>query len=365
MTRLRARTEAIRTFIEREIDRSSDDIAKLVATEFGISRQASHRHIKRLEREGIIVGEGKTRSRKYGLVELDGLHRSFPLKNLEEGEVWRVHFHKFMQSLPARATIVANYAVTEMLNNAIEHSGGTRVHVSARRTARSVVFSVRDDGVGIFRKVARALQLPNELQSVLELSKGKFTTAPKDHSGMGIFFSSRACDRMSILSNPIMLMHSESGRDFVFEDNSIEGTGTHIIMTIHLDTQRDLHTMFNEYAGEANQGFTRTIVPVALAEQGDDNLLSRSQAKRVLARIDRFKEVIFDFNGVETVGQAFADEIFRVFQVAHPDVKLMPVNANENINGMIALAWHTLSEREGPELLQRIFRQLPGSVTSA
>jgi hypothetical protein len=52
---------------------------------------------------------------------------------------------------------------------------------------------------------------------------------------------------------------------------------------------------------------------VRLAKYGNDQLISRSQAKRLLARIELFKIVLFDFSGVETIGQAFADEIFRVF----------------------------------------------------
>ena len=56
-----------------------------------------------------------------------------------------------------------------------------------------------------------------------------------------------------------------------------------------------------------------THIPLRLAEYGEDNLVSRSQAKRVLARVDRFEEVILDYSGIRAVGQAFADEIFRVF----------------------------------------------------
>jgi hypothetical protein len=64
-------------------------------------------------------------------------------------------------------------------------------------------------------------------------------------------------------------------------------------------------------------------------------LVSRSQAKRILARFTDFSEVILDFTGVNDVGQPFADEIFRVFRIDHPDTFLMAANANENITRMI------------------------------
>jgi hypothetical protein len=58
-------------------------------------------------------------------------------------------------------------------------------------------------------------------------------------------------------------------------------------------------------------------------------------SKRLLARIDRFSIVIFDFKAVETIGQAFADEIFRVFERAHPNIKLIAMNTSISVDQMI------------------------------
>jgi hypothetical protein len=59
---------------------------------------------------------------------------------------------------------------------------------------------VADDGVGIFAKIANAAQLFDTRLAVLELAKGKFTTAPEGHSGIGIFVSSRMMDGFAIES---------------------------------------------------------------------------------------------------------------------------------------------------------------------
>ena len=72
-----------------------------------------------------------------------------------------------------------------------------------------------------------------------------------------------------------------------------------------------------------------------LAKIGDENLISRSQAKRLLTRLEPFKEVFLDFEGVDIIGQAFADEIFRVFQNAHPEIEIIQVKANKNIQNII------------------------------
>lgn len=42
-------------------------------------------------------------------------------------------------------------------------------------------------------------------------------------------------------------------------------------------------------------------------------LVARSEAKRLVVDLDRFREVILDFSGVTGAGQGFVDQIFRVW----------------------------------------------------
>ncbi|HXK31411.1 MAG TPA: STAS-like domain-containing protein, partial [Candidatus Paceibacterota bacterium] len=78
----------------------------------------------------------------------------------------------------------------------------------------------------------------------------------------------------------------------------------------------------------------KTEVRVKLYLMGGIHV-SRSQARRVLSGLEKFKTVILDFENVPTVGQAFADEIFRVFKNKHSDIQLIPTNMNEGVNFMI------------------------------
>ncbi len=57
-----------------------------------------------------------------------------------------------------------------------------------------------------------------------------------------------------------------------------------------------------------------------------------------MARLERFEEVVLDFSGVDEIGPAFADEIFRVFANEHPGTNLSPVNANDSVARMIRRA---------------------------
>ena len=97
-----------------------------------------------------------------------------------------------------------------------------------------------------------------------------------------------------------------------------------------------MNKVFKQFTTGDDFGFTKTVVPVRLAQYGDDNLVSRSQAKRLIVRFEKFRTVVLDFKSVAMIGQAFADEVFRVFPLAHPEVELMSLNANKEVSQMIA-----------------------------
>ena len=78
--------------------------------------------------------------------------------------------------------------------------------------------------------------------------------------------------------------------------------------------------MFQESAPEEfDYSFERTIARVRITES---ECISRSAAKRLVAPVDEFKDVVLDFAGVSAPGQAFADEVFRVFMQANRGMKL-------------------------------------------
>ncbi|MHB8448138.1 MAG: STAS-like domain-containing protein, partial [Rudaea sp.] len=203
-----------------------------------------------------------------------------------------------------------------------------------------LLLAVADDGIGIFRKIARALNLSDERLALLELSKGKFTTDPRNHSGEGVFFTSRMFDRFQIVSGGLVYAHDEGQHDDVlFDIDDAPQTGTVVHMAIATSSARTAKQVFDEYSsGPDDYTFAKTVVPVRLARVGDENLISRSQAKRLLQRVDRFRHVVLDFDSVSSIGQAFADEIFRVFALAHPEVELAAIHALPEVQQMIRRA---------------------------
>jgi anti-sigma regulatory factor (Ser/Thr protein kinase) len=243
--------------------------------------------------------------------------------------------------LPENIMRICQYGFTEVFNNAIDHSEGRQALVKVERTAQSVSLIVIDDGVGIFEKIKSSFGLEDYRHAILELAKGKLTTDPKRHSGEGIFFASRVFDEFAIAANRYQFIHFNSPEgDWLIEDEKIDSDGTMIKMKIAVDSPRTLKAVFDLYANPDTDdyGFSRTHVPLRLAQYGNDQLISRSQAKRVLSRFERFKEVFLDFSGIEAIGQAFADEIFRVYALDHPEIKLVAQNANEQVSRMIRRA---------------------------
>ncbi|HET7691608.1 MAG TPA: DUF4325 domain-containing protein [Gemmatimonadota bacterium] len=324
-------------FIVRNVQEHPTDIVRLAAKRFKHSRQSIHRRVRNLVDANVLSAAGQTRARRYALVSLVDKHLRLDLKDLQEDVVWREVVAPDLAGLSENIRRIAQYGFTEILNNAIVHSRGDTAAISIHMTAANAEFVVSDDGIGIFRKIKEELSLEDERHSILELSKGKLTTNPARHSGEGIFFTTRAFDDFAILSGELRFMHYLEGDWLVDERDFTRGTA--VVMTLDLFTQRTLRSVFDRFAnGEDEFGFTRTRFPIFLAKYGDESLVSRSQAKRVVARLDRFREAVLDFEGVSTIGQAFADEIFRVFQTDHPDIHLTWVNANEEVASMIRRA---------------------------
>ena len=338
MAGVRARGEEIRRFILDNAKKHPTDLANLTAQNFGISRQAAIKHLKKLAEQGYLQVSGSTRDRRYGPGQRLEWEKTYQLDgHLEEDAVWRKDIRGLLGDLPKNVLAIWQYGFTEMLNNAIDHSTGNSVEIQVHKSADSIEMIIYDDGEGIFRKIQRELRLDDEHHAVLEIAKGKLTTDPDRHSGEGIFFSSRVFDEFIISSRGLMFSHRHGiNLDFIIENDVIDGTV--VIMTLSNNSDRVLKNVFDSYSSGDNFDFTKTVVPVRMAKYGDELLVSRSQAKRLMARLDRFQVVMLDFEEVETIGQAFADEVFRVFRNQHPEVKVIPTGMNDEVKRMIQRA---------------------------
>jgi len=343
------RGEAIRRFILRNVQANPRTISRLAGERFGVGRQAVGRHLRRLVEEGALRQSGRTNSRVYRLAVVRNWTGTYATAgSSDEDLVWRNDVAAALGDLPDNIRNIWHHGFTEMFNNAVEHSAGSTIVVAVTATAVTAEMQVHDDGVGIFRKIQRERGLLDERHALFELSKGKLTTDPQRHTGEGIFFTSRMFDVFEILSGGVFFSHETAQEKDWLLERPESAHGTAVFMRLDNDATRTTREVFDRFTADDDDVpvFSKTVVPVRLAQYGDDRLISRSQAKRVLARVDRFSTVLLDFRDVPTIGQAFADEVFRVFRRAHPDLKIVPINENAEVKRMIARARST---RNGDE----------------
>jgi hypothetical protein len=141
-----------------------------------------------------------------------------------------------------------------------------------------------------------------------------------------------------VFSGALSFRHDAGqARDWLLE-SATAAPGTRVLMSLRNNSGRLDEDVFKKFSSEDGAAFSKTVVPVTLARFGQEKLVSRSQAKVLLARVDRFETVMLDFTGVDIIGQAFADEIFRVFVRSHPKVGIFEINTNESIDRQILAA---------------------------
>ncbi|MCX5751242.1 MAG: DUF4325 domain-containing protein [Candidatus Saganbacteria bacterium] len=334
--------------IRKEIIERLNKNGKVKAAEIvcasGLSRTYVNRIFQRLEDEGILVLVGKANKAHYVKAEKQEMLKAQKkelkirrlLKNQSLSEDLILDEIKQQSGifigLRENVERIISYAFTEMLNNAIEHSKSPVITVMMQKDERTVFFDVIDRGVGIFRHIVQKKHLKNELEAIQDLLKGKQTTAPRRHSGEGIFFTSKVADLLTLQSGNKKLVFNNFLEDVFIRDCKTI-SGTKVTFAVSLRSTRELRKVFESYSDDFF-GFSKTRVIVKLFKMGTE-YISRSQARRIVSGLDKFKTVVLDFKGVETVGQGFADEIFRVWHSHYPGIKIITRDMNENVAFMV------------------------------
>ena len=337
-----SKRKKIKDHILKKIDEDKKDFIAKISDEFGISVTSVKRYIESEIANAHIIKD-TYRTCGYSLA-FSGRELSYDIRSIAERED-SILFREILPLINAgeKAMQIWNYVLPEIISNAVNHSEGNTLSIYVRSNCLYTRVTVADNGVGLFKKVTQAMKSfghrdPVTEDALAELYKGKFTSQPEKYVGDGIFYSMHLLDKFAAISegnviragfeeDPSYLRSHLLGYAMRPTDN-----GTVVVMQLENDTQRDASDVFGEYsAGE--DGMIRTRIPVFEA-CADRNPLTRSQAKRLCARLEGFDEVILDFGKTVIMGQGFADEVFRVFKNSNPEVKLTPVAMNPVVNGM-------------------------------
>lgn len=336
--------EEIKKYILRKIAVDDVDVISKTMDNFGISVTS----VKRYLQEAIkceVIAEDKNRESGYQLVEhISSAKAALDATAVEEDRLFQEYIAKHLGCCNEAAFRIWQYTCEEMLNNAIEHSRGEYIFIEVRTNALYSKVIITDDGVGIFQTLLDYMaengwSNPCIEDALVELYKGKITSNAACHSGEGIFFSSKMVDNFMIWSDAEVYMCG-NGKDpktiqshLLAYASRIRKVGTMVILCLENETERKISEVFDMYT-DSEEGFVKTSIPVKEACINGEPA-ARSQARRIYNRLDTFKEVVLDFADVEYMGQGFADELFRVYATAHPQVTLVPINMPPEVERMI------------------------------
>lgn len=335
MSLTKKRQEQIKRYLLEKVASGQGNAAHGAAESFSISLNTAYRYLREMEAAGLIRKKDRRyvlcrTCHTYSICRSDG--------NLEnEDKIYRRTLQPHIASLPDNVKRIWEYTFMEMLNNALEHSGGENIEIRVVKEPLFTTVFLTDDGVGIFRKIQEFYHYPDLEDAAAELFKGKLTTDSKNHSGEGIFFTSRILDSFVIISDGQTFSRDNTQASDILEADSWKGHGTRICMGLADDSKKVLKDIFDQFTDDDGK-FNVTEIP--LKSIFGTFPVSRSQAKRLCSRCDNFSKMIIDFSGVEEIGQGFAHEVFTVFQNAHPEIEILAKNENKDVRKMIYHVTH-------------------------
>jgi anti-sigma regulatory factor (Ser/Thr protein kinase) len=326
------RVDRLRALVDRKGEVANRDVAGAL----GVSPATAQRLLHALVTGGVLERRGKGRAARYALRRI---RRRLRLASLDEARVWRALAADVARIRPLDPDEghSLQYAATEVIDNAVEHSRGRSLELSAEfASGGATILVVRDDGVGVFARVCADFGFASPRDAIVQLEKGKLTSDPARHSGEGLFFSSKAVSRFRLESQRTAWIVDNLAQDSAVGGSDV-AKGTRVVLEVVRGRTPRLEDVFRAFTDPETLRFTRTRATIRLGLLGP-SLVSRAEARRVVEGLGKFTHATLDFTGVDVVGQGFCDEVFRVFASAHPEVALEPVGMNEAIAFMVARA---------------------------
>lgn len=324
------RKQSIKHYILEKIDQDTPSISKTVADTFSINPSTIHSYINELVKDNVIVKV------KRGQYELVNKEYSYLLKR-ENGDLdddtyaFDICLKEHIEGFENNVQDIWSYTFSEMINNVMDHSLADSVKITISQNFLATCVMIEDNGIGIFQKIKDYFKLSSIEDAICELFKGKLTTDTKNHSGEGIFFSSKLMDDFLIISSSKIFTTNKYDEGKILSLVLENQKGTCVFMELSNFSHKTAKEIFDAYSN-VDGGFVKTKIP--LKNIFDTSPVSRSQAKRICNRLDKFKEVIVDFDEIEWLGQGFAHQLFVVFANSHPGIILTPINMNEDVTKM-------------------------------
>mgnify|MGYP001571360898 CR=1 FL=1 len=286
----------------------------------GFSRAYVNRFFQEMKKDGKIALIGRANNAHYVLASDEEkakkgvLFVKRILKNvnlLEDIVLDEVKKNSgIFSDLSKNVSNIVDYAFTEMLNNAIEHSCSKKIIIFINRNEKMINFEVTDFGVGIFKNIMKKRKLKNEIEAIQDLLKGKQTTAPKEHTGEGIFFTSKAADNLTVQGSNKKLIFDNIAKD-VFIKDILDTKGTRVDFEISVkDYEYSTNTINFEILNTGEHDAEGLVVEIPKQE----NIDVKGSNKYIAGSLDANEDTSFSFevipkNGEIKLNIIYTDEI--------------------------------------------------------
>ena len=126
--------EQMKQYILKLIDAKDKDFAVKTVEAFGVSKSTVYNYVKKMCEDGVLEKrEGTVPA--YALVNVTHEFEYDTGGTLGEDKVFRADIRPLLEDLEKNVFSAWQYAFTEMMNNAIEHSRATRIAVLVSKNA--------------------------------------------------------------------------------------------------------------------------------------------------------------------------------------------------------------------------------------
>ena len=322
-------SQQIKKFILDNLSHHEKDIIQAAINHFGISRQAIHKHMNNLISAKKVIAHGNTKGRYYQLMPMVNFSKTIDINNGTTQEILKNFVSIHLKSLPLNIQEIFEFSVGALLNNIFDHASALKIYLKIYITHEQAHFILADNGIGIFDHIRSGLSLTSNELAALELAKGDLTTDSNRHSGGELNTIIKLFDLVTIDSSGKSLKYSNYDDDWQIA-YSLQQKGTRIHLQIEPSSKRTCATIFNRIFKSEEK---KIKIPLNLLDISEYKIVnSRSQAKSVLRNIQKFKKIEFDFNKIDLIGPAFADELVRNVKSKNKTASIEWINCNKTVD---------------------------------
>ena len=331
----------IKKFILDNINHHKRDIIQTAIQRFGISRQAALKHMHFLIDQKQVVAHGKTRDRFYELKPYVNLSKTIDIDSeFSVQSILQKQIFPHFSSLSFNIREICEFSFSAILQNILDHSKATKLYYKLYLSHNDVHIIIGDNGRGLFEHIKSSLNLENIKVAAIELAKGHVTTDPEYHSGDELNAVIQLFDKVTIDSSGKSLVFINKTQDWIIK-NSPHQQGTRIHLEIETDSQRNCKDIFQNLFNTRNESVR---IPINLLTVEESALVnSRAQAQSILRNISNWKNIEFDFNNIDLIGPAFADELVRKTKAENQLADIKWTNSNKTVDLLMSMALNRLS----------------------